>query len=668
LFGNTAGLKPHHAKALRALYNRRVDRTQFVSPALARSMTELSRDCGRRIGLLVDRLGKIEYVVVGDSHKVELPDLGPKRAGAARFRGIRLALTGLRPEGLTEDDLTDLALLQLDGVAQVRVLADGLPGEVDYAYLLPPGSGDGEEGDEKVWRVEHVPSIHAWDDDWYAFVLDLEAQFARHPKLRKVEGRDRVILVAVATNDLAKARRGLRELERLAETAGLEVVDRVLQRRSKLDGRTVIGGGKLEELVVRSMHLGAEGLIFDRELSPSQLRNIAERTDMKVLDRTQLILDIFAQHAKTSEGKLQVELAQLRYRAPRLAIMPTAMSRLTGGIGGRGPGETKLEINRRRAGERVTRLERELEEQAKHRAVRRGRRERSGIPVVSIVGYTNAGKSTLLNQMTNSEVLAENKLFATLDTTTRRLRFPEEREIVIADTVGFIEDLPDTLTAAFRSTLEELEEADLLLHVLDASDPDVPHQLAAVHEVLEELGLMDTPQLLVWNKADVANPEILASLIESFGGVAVSALTREGLPELLDRIERLLFRQAAAKSRPALELVPDEPEGPVRTVHEVIDSIEELHGQEVDIAGILNLEREGDALMHFPRAEHRGERDSLWVDLDLSQLGLGREELSPWNTRRVLVHGVVDRSANGHDGAFPAAVHITRISKWSSAS
>jgi GTP-binding protein HflX len=668
LYGNTAGLKPHHAKALRALYSRRVDRTQFVSPALARSMTELSRDCGRRIGLLVDRLGKVEYVVVGDAHKVELPDLGPKRAGAARFRGIRLALTGLRPEGLTEDDLTDLALLQLDGVAQVRVLPDGLPGEVEYAYLLPPNtSGEAEEGAEKVWRVEQVRSIHDWDDDWYAFVLDLEAQFARHPKLRKVEGRDRVILVAVATSDLAKARRGLRELERLAQTAGLEVVDRVLQRRRKLDGRTVIGEGKLEELVVRSMHLGAEGLIFDRELSPSQLRNIAERTDMKVLDRTQLILDIFAQHAKTREGKLQVELAQLRYRMPRLTIMPTAMSRLTGGIGGRGPGETKLEINRRRAGERVTRLERELEEQAKHRQVRRGRRERSGIPVVSIVGYTNAGKSTLLNQMTNSEVLAENKLFATLDTTTRRLRFPEEREIVIADTVGFIEDLPDTLTAAFKSTLEELEEADLLLHVLDASDPDVVHHRAAVYEVLDDLGLMDTPQLLVWNKADAANAEILSALIEQYGGVAISALTREGLPELLDRIERTLFRHAAAKARPALELVKDTPEGPVRTVHEVLDSLDQLHGQEVDIAGILNLEREGDALMHFPRAEHRGERDALWADLDLGQLGLGREELSPWNTRRVLVHGVVDRSTNGHDGTFPAAVHITRISKWSSA-
>ncbi len=469
LHGNTQGLKPHHAKALRALYQRRVDRTQYVSPQLARSLTELSRETGRRLGLLLDRAGRVEFVLVGDAHRVHLPDLWPRRAGASRFRGVRLLLTQLRPEGLTEDDLTDLALLQLDAVATVRVLSDGLPGEI-------------------------------------------------------------------------------------------EVVDRVLQRRRQLDGRTVMGEGKLQELIIRSMHLGAECLILDRELSPSQLRNVATLTDMKVLDRTQLILDIFAQHAHSREGKLQVELAQLRYRMPRLALMPTAMSRLTGGIGGRGPGETKLEINRRRAQERVTRLERELEELGKNRQVRRGKRERSGIPVCSIVGYTNAGKSTLLNRMTQSEVIAENKLFATLDPTTRRLRFPEQREIVLADTVGFIEDLPKTLMAAFKSTLEELEEADLLLHVLDASDPDVEHHHRSVEEVLEELGLSDTPQLLVWNKADAASPEALGALLELHGGMPISALSGDGLPALLEQVERRLF-QVAAQERAAsdLRLLPSEP-------------------------------------------------------------------------------------------------------------
>ena len=545
LYGNTQGLKPQHAKALRALYGRRVDRTQFVSPQLARALTEISRETGRRIGLLIDRRGHLEKVIVGDAHRVFLPDLGPKRAGADRFRGVRLALSSIRPDGLSEDELTDLALLQLDGVATIQVGEDGLPGEVELAYLLPPSDEEGS----KPWRVEHIAGVHRWEDDWYAFVRDLEAQFARHPKLRRVEGRERVILVAVAAGDVGKAQRGLRELGRLADTAGLEVVDRVLQRRRKLDGRTVVGEGKLEELVVRSMHLGADALIFDRELSPSQLRVIAERTDLKVLDRTQLILDIFAQHATSREGKLQVELAQLRYRMPRLAIMPTAMSRLTGGIGGRGPGETKLEINRRRAQERVTRLERELKELAQNRATRRSRRERSGIPVVSIVGYTNAGKSTLLNRMTRSDVRAEDRLFATLDPATRRLRFPEQREIVIADTVGFIEDLPKTLVAAFESTLEELSEADLLLHVLDATDADVEHQRVAVNGVLEDLGLAETPALLLWNKADVADEESLAARIEEHGGLAISAVTGAGLKVMLERIERQLFKQSAIEAR-----------------------------------------------------------------------------------------------------------------------
>jgi GTP-binding protein HflX len=549
LHGDTTGLKPHHARALRQLYERRVDRRQYVSVPLARSLTELSRETGRRLGLLLDRAGAVEYVVVGDAHRVHLPDLGPRRAGATRFRGLRLFLTQLRPEGLTEDDVTDLSLLQLDAVATVRVLPDGLPGEVELAYLLPP-----QPDSEAVFRREPVESVHAWDGDWHAFVTDLEAQFTRHPRLLRVDGSDRAVLVAVAAQDqgpeaVPRARRGLRELERLAHTAGLTVVERVLQKRRELDGRTVVGEGKLQELIVRSMHLGAEVMVFDRELSPSQLRHVAEKTDMKVLDRTQLILDIFAQHAKSREGKLQVELAQLRYRMPRLQIMPTAMSRLTGGIGGRGPGETKLEINRRRAGERVTRLERELEELSQNRTTRRGRRARSGIPVVSIVGYTNAGKSTLLNRMTHSEVLAEDKLFATLDPTTRRLRFPEQREIVLSDTVGFIEDLPNTLVKAFASTLEELAEADLLLHVLDAADPDVEHHRAAVEHILTELELAGTPQLLVWNKADAAEPAAVATLREAHGGFAVSALAGDGLEELLLEIERRLFQASASRQR-----------------------------------------------------------------------------------------------------------------------
>lgn len=478
-----------------------------------------------------------------------LPDLGPRRAGASRFRGVRLIHTSLRPEGLEEDDLTDLALLQLDAVATIEVLPDGLPGRVHLATLLPPDAGEPH-------RVEEIASIHDWDRDFAAEIEDLEAQFAKNTQLTRVDGKEGVILVGITLDDAERAKRGLAELERLADTAGLQVLDSVLQSRRKLDGKTCIGSGKLQELVVRSMHLGADALIFDRELSPSQLRNIATTTDLKVLDRTQLILDIFAQHATSREGKLQVELAQLRYRAPRLALMPTAMSRLTGGIGGRGPGETKLEINRRRAGERLTRLERQLTKLAKNRATRRARREKSQIPVASIVGYTNAGKSTLLNRMTSSEVIAEDQLFATLDPTSRRLRFPEEREIIVTDTVGFIQDLPKTLVEAFKATLEELDGAHLLLHVLDASDPDVEEQLADVEHILGELGLDDRPSLRVWNKADAAEPEVLANLVDRYDGVPVSALTGEGLARLLDKVERALFQNRSRSGTSASSAVP----------------------------------------------------------------------------------------------------------------
>jgi len=493
----------------------------------------------------------VDKVVVGDAHRVFLPDLGPRRAGAGRFRGVRLIHTSLRPTGLSEDDLTDLALLQLDAVVTIRVLPDGLPGAVQYAYLLPP------DASEEPWRVEDVPSVHEWNDDWLAFITDLESQFARSAQLKRVEGAQGAILVGITLRNPREAHRSLLELQRLAQTAGLRILDKELQNRDKLDGRTCIGKGKLQELIIRSMHLGAEVLVFDRELSPSQLRNIAELTDLAVLDRTQLILDIFAQHAKSREGKLQVELAQLRYRMPRLAIMPTAMSRLTGGIGGRGPGETKLEINRRRAQERVTRLERELATLGKNRALRRKRRQRVGLPVVSIVGYTNAGKSTLLNSLTHSDVVVEDKLFATLDPTTRRFRFPEEREIIVTDTVGFIHHLPDTLIRAFKATLEELEEADLLLHVLDASDAGVHRQLLAVNEILADLGLNDRPVQLVWNKADATDPLRLRELLDQYDGLPISALYREGLDRLLDRLERLLFRQGQLEEHDAFQHAPD---------------------------------------------------------------------------------------------------------------
>ncbi len=518
---------------------------RWITPEIARRLVEVSRDCGRQVGLLIDRMGVVDKVIVGDAHQLFIPDLGRDRAGATRFRGLRLVHTHLRNETLARDDLTDLALLRLDGVVVIHVQLDGLPGAVEVAHLLPPGS------DAPHRMVRHA-SVHAWDEDFLAFIRDLEHQFRAAAALRDVVGRENAVLISVTTGSPKDAQRTLEELERLAESAGLHVVDRNLQVRRELDGRTVVGQGKLKELVLRCMHLDAQVIVFDQELSPSQLRNIATETELKVLDRTQLILDIFSQRATTREGKLQVELAQLRYRKPRLALMPTAMSRLTGGIGGRGPGETKLEINRRRADERETRLQAQLQDIARERSMRRNRRKRVGLPLVAIVGYTNAGKSTLLNRLTHSDVDAEDKLFATLDPTSRRLRFlpsgapacdevdvsatPAASEVILTDTVGFIRDLPKDLVHAFRSTLDEALQADLLLHVVNAADEDADIEKAAVDRVLRELGAYTLPTIVVLNQSDRADPDATADRARAWDASVVSARTGEGLDKLVARV------------------------------------------------------------------------------------------------------------------------------------
>ena len=538
--GNTLGLKTSELRVLRNTYRRRVGPHEIVSPELARHLSAISREINRQVGVLINRKGEIESVVVGNAHKLELPDIGRARAGQVRLRGLRLVHTHLKSEPLTRDDLTDLALLRLDMVAALGVQPDGFPGALHFAHLVP------ENGDGRYWSVESLPSVHDGQPDVSATVSALEDELARRAALRTVDGRDRAILVAVCLDgNRSSAGGSLNELGELARTAGVQVLDRVLQLRREPDPRYLVGRGKLEELNLRSMQLMADLIIFDKDLSASQARHIAEETSLKVLDRTQLILDIFAQRAQSADGKLQVELAQLKYLLPRLTQADTGLSRLAGGIGGRGPGETKLEIDRRRVRERITHLEKRIDALSRDRGVRRAQRNRRDLPVISIVGYTNAGKSTLLNALTDSEVVTEDKLFATLDPTSRRLRFPREREVIITDTVGFIRDLPKDLVAAFRATLEELNDADLLLHVIDASDPAHEAQAAAVERVLEGLGLADRPRLKVWNKADRLSEEEICALLRRDGGVAISALSLEGLDVLLQKAEGLLFTEGA---------------------------------------------------------------------------------------------------------------------------
>lgn len=545
LHGNTQGLKPNQLRRIEKLYQRRVAPQQIVTPEFARQISELSHDTGRQIGVLIDRQGHVQFVIVGDARRIELPDFKRVRVAGDRFRGLRCVHTHLRGEDLTRDDLTDLALLRLDLMAAIDVdELTGLPGIVRAAHLLPSKATElSSNGNAKQFAFLDPAIPSQLDVDFLALIEALEEEMARNRRTsRRASGADRAILVNVSTGPIADAEDSMAELRELADSAGVMVLDEMIQRRSSIDPRTVVGKGKLDELLIRAMQLGADAIIFDRELSAAQVRSISEATDLKVIDRSQLILDIFAQRAQSHEGKIQVELAQLKYILPRLVLgQNSAFSRLAGGIGGRGPGETKLETDRRRVRDRIHRLEQELASQRKRREQRRKERLRHQVPTISIVGYTNAGKSTLLNALTSSHVLAEERMFATLDPTTRRLRLPREQEVIINDTVGFIRDLPPDLLAAFRSTLEEIAGSRLLIHLVDAANPRWHQQVASVDRILAELQFNQIPRLLVFNKADqVEQPTMEAMLrqtsLDSIESLAISALNVQTLTPLLQRI------------------------------------------------------------------------------------------------------------------------------------
>ncbi|MCL2670175.1 MAG: GTPase HflX [Syntrophaceae bacterium] len=529
------GLGPREIKRLGQLYRRRLPPEQVIPQELARVLTELSRELQRQIGLLITRRGEIAYVIVGSHHQILLPSLEGVRSSSRRFKGLRLVHTHLDAEELTTDDLTDLALLRLDLVCAVTAREDGRPGLAHCAHLVP------ENPEGRFWLTLPPRPPAQLNLDFLAFIAALEGEFAHRQELRKVEAVDRAILIRVETDPGADSGASLAELRELCRTAGVEVFDAVLQRRAEVDPRFLIGKGKLSDLVIRALQMDANLLVFDHELSAAQIRSLSDFAEMKVIDRTQMILDIFAKRAHSREGKIQVELAQLRYRLPRLTTQDAGLSRLTGGIGGTGPGETKLEIDRRRLRERIRHLEKELKGIEKARGQRRARREKTGLPVISIVGYTNAGKSTLLNTLTKSGVLTEDRLFATLDPKSSRLRFPRDRSAVITDTVGFIRDLPKELVAAFRATLDELQEADLLLHVIDAANPAWETQMVAVERILADLDLNTKLTLRVFNKADrLADRALLDTLCDRFGAVAVSALDPATLPPLMERLDERL--------------------------------------------------------------------------------------------------------------------------------
>lgn len=529
--GNLQGLKPNQIKRLSRLYQRQFPADGNYTNEQARELAELSADTGRQLGLMIDRQGRVVMVLVGDNRAIYIPELPRARMSSGRLRGLRLLHTHLGDETLSQEDLMDMVFLRLDSVTALNV-ANGFPQTAQVAHLLPPNP------DEKSYEVFPPVRWDRMDLDLGRIVEALEDEFSHQMEgVTRESDENRVLLVSVDKIPRPVQELSLEELAELADTAGLVAAGTMIQRVRKHNPKFIMGKGKLAELEVKALQANASIIIFDQELSPTQIRNLARVTERKILDRTQLILDIFAQHATSASGKLQVEMAQLKYTLPRLVGKNRAMSRLMGGIGGRGPGETKLEVDRRRANDRLTRLKKELKQVRKRRTQTRERRAKAGLPIVSLVGYTNAGKSTLLNTLTQSKVIAEDKLFATLDPTSRRIRFPQEREVVLTDTVGFIRRLPPDLREAFRATLEELESADLLVLVCDASHPEVEEQVDAVRSILHEMDLGDISSVLVLNKWDKLDEEGRAAMRNLYPeGIPAVAVKRGSLEPLVDAI------------------------------------------------------------------------------------------------------------------------------------
>ncbi len=537
-------MKPNQIRRIEHIYRKKIPPQKVVTPEIAYLLVEISNEIRRQVGILVARRGTVEFVIVGDQKGITIPDLSRFRSGILRLRGLRLIHTHLQGEPLTGEDLTDLTLLRLDMIVALIGDEKGSPGRIHSAHLLP------DNPDQKVLEVQPPSSMGDLDVDFLKWIQSLEDEFQRGERSVSLKGaRDKAILVSVSKKNREKLEYSMEELKQLAESSRVRVVDSIVQRPQNISPTTLLGEGKLKELLVKCMQLGVDLIIFDQNLSPGQMATISDLTELRVLDRTQLILDIFAQRAHTLDGKIQVELAQLKYLLPRLARKTLALSRLTGGIGGRGPGETKLEIDRRRVEKRIHLLEAEIEKLSKRREQRRSRRARAGIPILSIIGYTNAGKSTLFNLLTKSQFLTEDKLFSTLDTATRRLRFPKIQEMVITDTVGLIKDLPKDLMGAFRPTFDELRESAVFIHLVDMSSRRFPEQIESVERILFELRLDHITRLRVFNKEDRLSLEEREAICQKYAGISISALRGESLEKLFHEIDKKLWEVGLTLTR-----------------------------------------------------------------------------------------------------------------------
>ncbi len=536
-------------KQLQRLYHDRLPIDTLTTVEFAQRLAAISTDIHQPICAYINRRGQVIRVGVGTPRQTQIPLLELPRYGAERLCGIRCLATELKQEPPKESSLTAMALQRLDALVTLTLSGSGMirrgGGATGYvedvylAHLLPTD----EENDNKWYVSEPLTLDNLTKQDFLSLVEGIETEFQKEFKARQVDSQvDRVLIVGLMTEDMKEQQfeDGLAELTRLVDTAGGEVLHITRQKRNQPHPQTVIGSGKVEEIALQVQTSGANLVVFNRDLSPAQIRNLETQMGVRVVDRTEVILDIFAQRARSGAGKLQVELAQLEYMLPRLTGRGLAMSRLGGGIGTRGPGETKLETERRTISRRLSRLQQEVNQLQAHRSRLRKQRQKQDVASVAIVGYTNAGKSTLINALTSADVYTADQLFATLDPTTRRLMVGD-RTILLTDTVGFIHELPPSLVDAFRATLEEVTEADALLQVVDLSHPAWQSQITSVNTILEEMPIQTGPMLMAFNKLDRVESEVLEQAkIDYPNAVFISASRKIGLETLKQKLLDLL--------------------------------------------------------------------------------------------------------------------------------
>lgn len=571
LTGNLSGLRDSIKLRLEAMYDLPVGSQEFLPGEIAGRLAELTALINREIALYIARSGEILNISIGLSDSVSLQDFGQRRS-AARLSRVRCIHT--HPNGdetLSDVDLAALSTLRLDAMCALGIDASGEISGVSVSFLVPDETGALHPG-----PIQSI-SAQSLEDPLLMETIARNDRFTAGAEIQTGEETERAYLISVDSE------RSLSELSALAKSVGAEVVGSMLQAKSKPDPATYIGSGKAAEVSLDAQANGANLLVVDDEISGIQTKRLEEIVGIPVIDRTALILEIFAQRATTSEGKLQVSLAQLNYRASRLIGARSQLSRLAGGIGTRGPGESKLEMDRRYIKGRIQKLKAELKELERQRLVRRKNRQNSDIPSVALVGYTNTGKSTLLNLLSGADVLVKDQLFATLDTVSRRVALNEGDEFLLTDSVGFISKLPTDLVEAFRSTLDEALSADILVIVSDASNPQAAAQREVVDEVLSSLGACGQPRIEVYNKWDVVSPQNLAV---PPGTLKISARTGDGVDRLLEAIAGILRES----ERTHLLMVPFSQYGVLGDLRKQGRLLEETHGEEGTLVKVrLNM-------------------------------------------------------------------------------